>query len=144
MKLFYSLLFLIKSRVFLKYFLYGCLWKRLFTSKSLKTPSNLILLTNLIIMRLLIPFHLKIRPTELQKSTKFFLLHTSFFSVLVSKHLQVWKKKLFRYNVLVILILYQFFLSPQVKRSFIINNKHVTYELTQGFPNNLRFTICRN
>ena len=37
-----------------------------------------------------------------------------------------------------LLMFYQIFLSPQVKRSPIIGNKQGVYVLTQEFPNNLR------
>ena len=36
------------------------------------------------------------------------------------------------------LILYQIFLSPQVKRSVIISNKHGIYQSLHELPNNLR------
>ena len=38
----------------------------------------------------------------------------------------------------------QIFLSLQVKRSVIINNKHSIYELPHGLPNDLRLSILRN
>ena len=38
------------------------------------------------------------------------------------------------------LMFYQIFLSPQLKRIVIISNKHGIYEL----PNDLRFTILQN
>ena len=38
----------------------------------------------------------------------------------------------------------QIFLSPQIKRSVIINNKHGIYELPHGLPNDLRRSILRN
>ena len=38
----------------------------------------------------------------------------------------------------------QIFLSPQVKRSVIISNKHGTYELSYELPNNLRLRILGN
>ena len=37
-----------------------------------------------------------------------------------------------------LLMFYQIFLSPQVKRSLIIGNKQGVYVLPQEFPNNLR------
>ena len=37
-----------------------------------------------------------------------------------------------------ILVFYQIFLSPEVKRSEIISNKHGIYELPHKLPNNLR------
>ena len=37
-----------------------------------------------------------------------------------------------------LLILYQIFLSPQVKRFVIISNKHAIYELPHELPNDLR------
>ena len=39
---------------------------------------------------------------------------------------------------------YQIFLSPQVKRSAIISNKHGMYELPQDLPNDLRLKILGN
>ena len=38
----------------------------------------------------------------------------------------------------------QIFLSPQVKPSVIINNKHGIYELPNELPNGLRLTILGN
>ena len=38
-----------------------------------------------------------------------------------------------------LLILYQIFFSPQVKRSVIISNEHGIYELPDELPNDLRF-----
>ena len=38
----------------------------------------------------------------------------------------------------------QIFLSPQVKRSVIIGNKHGIYELFHELPNDLRLTILGN
>ena len=37
---------------------------------------------------------------------------------------------------------YQFFVSPQVKRSVIISNKHGIYELLDKLPNDLRLRKC--
>ena len=42
------------------------------------------------------------------------------------------------------LILYQFFFSPQVKRSVIIGNKHGICELSHELPNDLRLRILGN
>ena len=42
------------------------------------------------------------------------------------------------------LIFYQIFLSPQMKRSVIISNKHGIYELLYELPNDLRLTILGN
>ena len=39
---------------------------------------------------------------------------------------------------------YQILVSPQVKQSVIISNKHGIYELPRNLPNNLRFKILRN
>ena len=39
---------------------------------------------------------------------------------------------------------YQIFLSPQVKRSAIISNKHGMYELPHDLPNDLRLKILGN
>ena len=38
----------------------------------------------------------------------------------------------------------QISLSPQLKRSAIISNKHDTYELAHEFPNDLRLKILGN
>ena len=38
---------------------------------------------------------------------------------------------------------YQIFLSPQVKRIVIINNKHGIYELPKELPNDLTLRILR-
>ena len=42
------------------------------------------------------------------------------------------------------LMFYQTFLSPQVKRSTMISNKQVAYELRREFPNDLRLRILGN
>ena len=42
------------------------------------------------------------------------------------------------------LMLYQIFISPQVKRSAIISNKQGVYELPQELPNDLRLKILGN
>ena len=39
---------------------------------------------------------------------------------------------------------YQIFLSPQVKRSAIVSNKHGIYDFPQEFPNDLRLRILGN
>ena len=39
---------------------------------------------------------------------------------------------------------YQFFLSPQVKQSMIVSNKHGIYELPHELPNDLRLSILGN
>ena len=39
---------------------------------------------------------------------------------------------------------YQIFLSPQVKQSAIISNKHGVYELLHELPNDLRLRILGN
>ena len=43
-----------------------------------------------------------------------------------------------------IFMFYQVFLSPQVKQSTIISQKHGLYELPQEFQNNLRLRILEN
>ena len=43
-----------------------------------------------------------------------------------------------------LLMFYQIFLSPQVKRSVIISNKQGAYELPQELPNDLRPRILEN
>ena len=42
------------------------------------------------------------------------------------------------------LMVEQIFLSPQVKRSVIISNKHGIYELPHELPNDLRLRILGN
>ena len=42
------------------------------------------------------------------------------------------------------LMLYQIFISPQVKRSAIISNKQGVYELPHELPNDLRLKILGN
>ena len=42
------------------------------------------------------------------------------------------------------LILYQFFVSQQVKRNVIISNKFGIYELPQELPNDLKLRILGN
>ena len=41
-------------------------------------------------------------------------------------------------------MLYQLFISPQVKRCAIITNKHGTYELPHELPNELRLRFSEN
>ena len=41
------------------------------------------------------------------------------------------------------LVLYEIFLSPQVKQSVIISNKHSIYELPHELPNNLEVQSCK-
>ena len=48
------------------------------------------------------------------------------------------------HNILRHLMLYQIFLSPQVKRCAIINYKHGIYELPHEFPNDLGLRILGN
>ena len=48
------------------------------------------------------------------------------------------------HNIVRILILYQIFCSPQVKRSVVISNKYGLYELPHNLPNDLRLIILRN
>ena len=43
-----------------------------------------------------------------------------------------------------ILMLDQIFLSPQVKQSVIINDKHSIYELSHELPNKLRLKVLNN
>ena len=43
-----------------------------------------------------------------------------------------------------LLILYQFFYLPKVKRSVVISNKHGIYELPRELPNNSRLRILGN
>ena len=42
------------------------------------------------------------------------------------------------------MVLYEFFFSPQVKRSVIISNKHGMYKLLHELPNKVRISILRN
>ena len=62
-----------KIRVFLKYFVDGCLWKQLLPLNELQDPSNFIFIMNLITIMPLRQFYPKIRATKLQKSAKFYL-----------------------------------------------------------------------
>ena len=48
------------------------------------------------------------------------------------------------YNILRLLMFYQAFLSPQVKRWAIITYKHGMYKLPQQLPNDRRLTILGN
>ena len=48
------------------------------------------------------------------------------------------------HNILTLLKFDQIFLSPQVKRTATISNKHVTYELPHKLPNNLRLKYQEN
>ena len=45
------------------------------------------------------------------------------------------------HNILRLLMFYQIFLSPQVKRSTTFNKKHGIYELSHELPNDLRLRI---
>ena len=47
-------------------------------------------------------------------------------------------------NILRLLMFYQIFLSPQVKRCVIITYKHGLYEFPHELPNNLRLRILGN
>ena len=58
-------LFHMKTRVYLKYFLNDCLWKHSFAAKLPQTPSNLIWLTILVTLRAFTQFQPKIRATKL-------------------------------------------------------------------------------
>ena len=62
-----------KIRVFLKYFVDGCLRKQLLPLNELQDPSNFIFIMNLITIMPLRQFYRKIRATKLQKSAKFYL-----------------------------------------------------------------------
>ena len=42
------------------------------------------------------------------------------------------------------MMFYQAFLSPKVKRSTVISNKHVIYELPNELPNDLKLRILGN
>ena len=48
------------------------------------------------------------------------------------------------HNILDFLLLYQIFLSPQVKPTVIISNKHGIYELSPELPNDLSLKILGN
>ena len=48
------------------------------------------------------------------------------------------------HNILRLLILYQIFFSPQLKRSMIIGNKHGISELPHELLNDLRLKISGN
>ena len=63
-------LFHMKTRASLKYFVSYCLWKLIFDSKLPQTPSNLIALTFLLILRPFTLFYLKIRAIKWPKSPK--------------------------------------------------------------------------
>ena len=51
-----SALFHVKTKVFLKYFVRGCLWKQVFASNLPQAPSNLICLAILVTLRSLTQF----------------------------------------------------------------------------------------
>ena len=59
-----------ESRVSLKYFVNGCLWKQFFACNSPKTTLNLISLIILVTLRLFTQFYPKIRANKLQESDK--------------------------------------------------------------------------
>ena len=62
-----------ETRISLKYFVNGSLWKDVFASNSPKTPSNLISLTILVTLRPFTQLEPKIRATTLQKKAKIYL-----------------------------------------------------------------------
>ena len=68
-----NVLFLTKNKVFLKYFVNGCLRKQFFASNLPQTPSNLICLTFFVTLRPLTKFQPTIRVTNMQNSAKTFL-----------------------------------------------------------------------
>ena len=59
-----------KTRVSLKYFVNGCLWKPFLASNSPQTPSNFISLTISLNLRPSTLFELKIRAAKFQKGPK--------------------------------------------------------------------------
>ena len=71
-------LFHMKTRASLKYFVSYCLWKLIFDSKLSQTPSNLIALRFLIILRPFTLLYVKIRQLSGQKVLKFAFLINCF------------------------------------------------------------------
>ena len=67
-----------KTKVCLKYFVNYCLWKQFVATNCPQTLSNLICLTIFLLLRPLKQFQPKIKATNLQKRTKFFLLDNFF------------------------------------------------------------------
>ena len=57
-----------RIRVFLKYFVDGCLWKQFFPLNKLQGPSNFIFIMNLITIMPLRQFDPKITATKLQNT----------------------------------------------------------------------------
>ena len=68
-------------------------------------------------------------------------------TLVVNKNIKSKKKKLQTTNFIIfwdLLMFYQVFLSPQVKRWAIIAHKHDIYEFLNKLPNNLRLSILEN
>ena len=66
----HSVLFHMKTRVYLKHFIHGCLCKIIFASNSPQAPLNLICLTLLVTVMHLTECEPKMRGTKSQKSVK--------------------------------------------------------------------------
>ena len=77
----HGVLFHMKTRVSLKYFVNDCLWKQMFASNWYQTLSNLIYLTILVNLRPFTHFYPKIRTLKLLKMLKFALCWNSFFNL---------------------------------------------------------------
>ena len=152
-----------KTRVCLIYFVHDCLWKHAFASNSPRSPSNLIFWTILLTMRFFKQFQFKIRATKLQKVLNVVLLDKCFTNLFTE--VQIWYRKSFRFapghffrkvkfvtiwavnknkkqkkisQAIMDIIFQDFFVSPQVKQSVIVSNKHSIYKLSYKLWNDLR------
>ena len=77
-----------KIRAYLKYFVNDRLWKQFLASNLSQIPSNLICLTNFVILVSLRQFKPKIRATNLQKALKLVLLDNYFLDLFTE--VQIW------------------------------------------------------
>ena len=63
---------------------------------------------------------------------------------IIYNHWQVLRTTVIEIILWDFLMFYQIFLPPQVKRSAIVSNKQVVYELPHELPNDLRLRILEN
>ena len=85
-----STLFHMKTRVSLKCFVTGCLWKPLNDASLLKSLWNVISLTILVILKLLTLFKPKVRATKLKKGQKFALFDNCLSDILTEVKIWYW------------------------------------------------------
>ena len=85
-----------KTSVCLIYFVNDCLWKQFFTSNLPQYPSDLILWTILVTIRLFAQFQIRIRATRLHKSANFILLDNYFTNLFTE--VQIRYRKTFKFG----------------------------------------------